>query len=227
MNLLDQLQHIDKLLALQILNKVAEVRVPVQLKINNSEKIITTKLLKIGSRKSFYIEKSNPVMDDKTEITVKILFQNRLYFLKTALKQNVDSNYFDSCDHLYELMRRKKPRFEVPARWTQTAQVHTAQASYDLKSEARVIEISNAGIKLEVRADLPRYEKDQIVKLRFKIHRRAEISLKGRIMHVQKNKSGGLRVGVEFIFESELTKNKVLNVCDDLAFYHAVEQPKP
>ena len=54
MNLLDQLEHIDKLLALQLLNRVAEVRLPVQLKINNSEKIITTRLLKIGSRKSFY-----------------------------------------------------------------------------------------------------------------------------------------------------------------------------
>lgn len=222
-NILNDLAHIEKNKAYQILNRAADYRTEVQVKITGENKIQNVQLQKIGMRKHFYIREKNHHFDSQPEVTVKIIIENNLYFLKTRIKKNENSYYFDDFEHLFELVRRKKPRFTIPDKWAQSAVIQATKTPYELKSAARIVEMSKAGMKLEIKAELPSYEKNQNIKLKFKIFRRGEVEVKAKIIHVKKSKSGGPTVGVQFEDDSNLLKNKIQNICDDLAFYFASE----
>lgn len=222
-NILNELAHIEKNKAYQILNRAADYRTDVQVKITGENKIYNVQLQKIGMRKHFYIREKINHFDSQPEVTAKIIIENNLYFLKTKIKKNDQSYYFDDFEHLFELIRRKKPRFSIPEKWSQSAVIQATKTPYELKSAARIVEMSKAGMKLDIKAELPSYEKNQHIKLKFKLFRRGEVELKAKIIHVKKNKSGGPTIGVQFEDESTLLKNKIQNICDDLAFYFASE----
>ncbi|MEQ1723569.1 MAG: PilZ domain-containing protein [Pseudobdellovibrio sp.] len=222
-SILDELVHIEKSKAYQILNKAADYRTGVQVKLINENKILNVQLQKIGIRKHFYIKDKSELLASQPEVTIKVIAQNNLYFLKTQIKKNEQSYYFDNFDHLYELVRRKKPRFSIPTRWAQSAVIHGTKTPYELKSAVKIIEMSKAGMKLDIKADLPAYEKNQTIKIKFKIFRRGEIALLAKIIHIKKSKTSGPMIGIQFLDESTLLKNKIQNICDDLAFYFASE----
>lgn len=222
-SILNDLAHIEKSKAYQILNKAADYRVDIHVKITGENKIHHVQLQKIGMRKHFYIREKNHHFDSQPEVTAKIIIENNLYFLKTRIKKNEQSYYFDDFDHLFELIRRKKPRFSIPEKWSQTAVIQGTKTPYELKSVAHIVEMSKAGMKLDIRAELPSYEKNHHIKLKFKLFRRGEVEVKAKIIHVKKNKSGGPTIGIQFEDESTLLKNKIQNICDDLAFYFASE----
>lgn len=222
-NILNELVLIEKNKAYQILNRAADYRTDIQLKITGENKIYSVQLQKIGMRKHFYIREKNHQFDAQTEVTAKIIIENNLYFLKTKIKRNDQSYYFDDFEHLFELVRRKKPRFSIPEKWSQSAVIQGTKTPYELKSAARIVEMSKAGMKLEVKAELPSYEKNQNIKLKFKLFRRGEVEIRAKIIHVKKSKSAGPVIGVQFEDDSALLKNKIQNICDDLAFYFASE----
>lgn len=222
-NILNELAHIEKNKAYQILNKAADYRTEVQVKIAGVNKIHNVQLQKIGMRKHFYLREKNFQFDAEPEVTAKIIIENNLYFLKTRIKKNEQSYYFDDFDHLFELIRRKKPRFSIPEKWAQSAVIQGTKTPYELKSAAHIVEMSKAGMKLDIKAELPSYEKNQNIKLKFKLFRRGEVVINAKIIHVKKNKSGGPTIGVQFVDDSALLKNKIQNICDDLAFYFASE----
>ena len=231
--LLEQLAHIDKNQAFNILNQAVEDGILTQIKIVNEQKIINTKLKKIGIRKHFYIVDKASILNTKPEITIKIILKNRLFFLKTEIKLVEENFYFDSYENLYELVRRKKPRFNIPENWSQTASIQSTVSSITqstsiqytenqkgLKSRASIIEMSKSGMKIKISNDLPRYEKNQTVILRFKVFRRAEIQVNAKIIYSKNNINSGPTIGVQFIADTILLKNKIQNVCDDLAFFY-------
>lgn len=222
-SVLKELDHVERYKSYQILNQIVEFETAVQIKILNESKILNTKLKKIGTRKHFYIVAASDLFEGKPEATIKIIMNNKLYFLKTDIKKVEGDYYFDSYEHLYELVRRKKQRFQIPKNWSQTAIIQSLEGDNKLKSEAIVIDMSKAGMKLNIKPEIPCYVKNQVIKLKFKIFRRAEIQLSAKIVHLKKNSSSGPTIGVQFMDDSILIKNKIQNVCDDLAFFYAAE----
>lgn len=222
-SVLKELDHVEKYKSYQVLNQVVDYAADVQIKIPNESKIVNTKLKKIGARKHFYIVSVSDLLKSKPEVTIKIIISDKLFFLKTSIKEVEGNYYFENYEHLYELIRRKRQRFLIPKKWPQTAVIQSAEAVSKLRSDATIIEMSKAGMKLNIKAEIPRYEKNQIINLRFKIYRRAEIQLSAKIIHLKKNSSAGPTIGVQFMEHSILSKNKIQNICDDLAFFHAAE----
>lgn len=220
---MDNLSQVDKNTAYQILSRVAGHNIEINLKGKDNQTIYKTTLAKNSARRHYYIENRSLVFDVNAEITFKIIVDKKLYFLKTNIKKAASQFYFEHYEHLFELVRRKKPRFSIPEHWAQSAKIQGIHGPADLKSPAVIIDMSKAGMRLEVKSELPRYEINQPINLYFKLYRRAEILVKSKIIYLKNNKDTGPTIGVQFEDNSILISNKIQNVCDDLAFYYAAE----
>ena len=220
---LDDMLPIDRNVAFQILTKVASTGTEIHLKAKDANQINKTLITRIPGRRIFYV--TNPVLmfAPEEEITFKIIMDGKLYFLKANLQRSASHYYFDSFNNMFELVRRKKPRFKIPEHWSQAASVQSIDAPASLKAPADIIDVSRAGMRLVVRPLLPRFEINQLVRLNFKIYRRAEISIVCKIIYLRKNSEGGPTLGLQFAENSILLGNKIQNVCDDLAFYYTSE----
>lgn len=232
-NILKDLVKVEKYNTYQLLQNVINTNTEIHIKVAEKNRIIKATLKKIGERKQFYIVAPVDSFYDTPEITAKIIFNGKLYFLKTELKKFQGGVYFESYENLFELVRRKNPRFKIPEHWPQSAQIQSTDTtiiqpkkvtyiefSKLLNSVATITEMSNSGMKMNIAAELPRYDKNQIINIRFKIFRRAEIQTRGKIIHLQKNVAAGPTIGVQFLDETILIKNRIQNVCDDLAFFY-------
>lgn len=232
-NILNELVQVERYTSYQILQQVVNTNTEIQIKIADKNRIIKATLKKIGERKHFYVIAPVDAFADTPEITAKVLFNDKLYFLKTELKKFQGGVYFENYENMFELVRRKNPRFQIPKHWPQSAYIqatHTAviqpkkvtylELSKVLKSVATIKEMSKSGMKLEIATELPRYDKSQILNIRFKVFRRAEIQIVAKIIHLKKNVASGPTIGVQFLDDSILIKNKIQNVCDDLAFFY-------
>jgi hypothetical protein len=218
---MENLTQLERNEAYQILSRVAAERSVVVFKIKDKAQIYKTVLVKNGPRRHFSLENKGLSLEADDEITFKIVVDGKLYFLKAKIKKAVHYFYFDQLDEMFELMRRRKRRFIIPAQWSQSARMQPVDSVGDFKSPITVIDISRAGMRLSVKSDLPRYEAGQYVNLYFKIYRRSEILVKSKVIHVKKSSHGGATVGLEFSDNSILIANKIQNVCDDLAFFYA------
>lgn len=219
-SIMSELAPIEKNKAYSFLNRTVEKSSLIQIKVKNDERVVNTFLKKMNSRRHFYLGDKFEHLQVGTEVTIKVIVDEKLFFIKTELKKAENYFYFDNFDNFFELVRRKKPRFKIPQKWSQSAYIQSLATPYELKSTASIVEMSKAGMKLKIGPELPRYEDGLEIKVNFKIFRRAEISLKAKIIHVKKTKSGGPIIGVRFLDLSNLSQNKIQNVCDDLAFYH-------
>lgn len=218
---MENLTHIERNEAYQILSRVAAERAEIVFKIKDMAQIYKTVIVKNGARRHFSIESKNVNLEADDEITFKILVHDKLYFLKTKVKKATQYFYFDQLDELFELIRRKKRRFVIPPQWSQSARMQPVTNSGDFKSLVTVLDVSRAGMRLSVKSDIPRYEAGQYVNLYFKIYRRSEVLVKSKVVHVKKSPQGGMTIGLEFADNSILIANKIQNVCDDLAFFYA------
>lgn len=218
---MENLTQIERHDTYQILSRVATERLEVAFKIKDKAQIYKTVLIKNGPRRHFSVESKSHGLENGDEVTFKIVLSDKLYFLKTNVKKATQYFYFDKLEMMFELMRRKKRRFAIPAQWSQSARMQPVDSVSDFKSPITVLDISRAGMRLSVKSDLPRYEAGQYVNLYFKIYRRSEILVKSKIIHVKKSSQGGATIGLEFSDNSILIANKIQNVCDDLAFFYA------
>lgn len=223
-NILQELIQFNKQQAFEILNKAAAIRAKTQLKITEESKIHNTEIQKKLLKNRFYLPNIKEDIESNTEVTLKIISQNSLYFLKTTLMKYKNTYYFESYENLFELVRRKSPRLQIPKEWSQSAFIQSLDKN-SLRSICRVLDLSETGMKLKVGPQIPRYEKNQIINLKFKIFRRGEIVLRAKVVHLKKAPSGGPIIGVQFADDTKLIKNKIQNIYNDLAFYY-VNQAK-
>lgn len=220
----NNLASVDRNETFQILSRVANNRIEIHLKEQDSDAIVKTTLFKNAARKQFYVENKKLNFDKNNVVTFKIIIDKKLFFLKTTVRKGNQEYFFENFEHMFELIRRKKPRYMIPEHWAQMVRVSAADAPVNLKSPGTILDMSRTGMRLFVRSDLPRYQKNQIVNLYFKVYRRAEILVKSKIVYVQNDPDGGAPiVGLEFSDNSILIGNKIQNVCDDLAFYWTSE----
>lgn len=235
-SILKDLAQVERYASYQVLHQVIATRTEVQVKIADNSRIIRTTLKKIGERKHFYMTSAPDLFVDRVEVTIKIIIQDKLFFLKTEIKKFQGAVYFDTYENMFELIRRKNPRFHVPKQWPQSAYIQLTDSliiqpkkiqylelTKSLTALATIQEISKSGMKLNIAAEIPRYEKNQTIIIRFKIFRRAEIQVHAKVIHIKKNAETGPTVGVQFMDDSILLKNKIQNICDDLAFFYTAQ----
>ena len=55
--------------------------------------------------------------------------------------------FFENTDNFFELVRRRKPRFEVPDHWSQVAKVQALGNPAEIKSPLTIIDLSRTGMR--------------------------------------------------------------------------------
>jgi len=220
-SILDQLIKLEKSEAFAVLTRAVQSRSALQIKPAGSQKVLNIKLHRSAGQRNFRIISDLAESLAGEEVTVKVILDSRLFFIKSTISYDNHGVFLSGYENFFELVRRRRPRFRIPNNWSQQAVIHALDASYEIKSKAQIIELSAEGMKLAVNPELPRYEKNQNIKVFFKVFRRAEVVVNARVIHVKKNTSSGPTIGVQFAPASNLVRSKIQNVCDDLAFFYA------
>lgn len=218
----NHLAPISKSQAFRILAKTASYGFTLPFKILNEQKIFRTRLRPNGD--AFFLLSQQDELRQNPEIAIKLILENQIFFLRTAIKQANGHYYFDNYEHLYELIRRKKPRFNIPELWSQTASfLSLSPDSSGSVVDGHIVEMSEIGMQLRygARADLKKGHK---IRLKFKVFRRAEVSVEAKVIYIKESSTKLKTMGVEFSGDNTLALNKIQNVCEDLAFFYAAEK---
>lgn len=220
----NHLSLVGKAQAFRILAKTASYGFTLPFKILNEQKIFRTRLNPGQRGDRFVLMSQQDELQHNPEVAIKLMFESQVFFLRTSIKYADGQYYFDNYEHLYELVRRKKPRFVIPELWSQSASFYNlAPDSKGNVMDAEIVEMSSIGMQLRFggRSDVKKGHK---VRLKFKVFRRAEVSIEAKVIYIKEYASRLKAMGVEFSGDSTLALNKIQNVCEDLAFFYAAEK---
>lgn len=152
----------------------------------------------------------------------------RVYFFKAKVLQDSKGFYVPSINlEILELRRRRHVRFEVPENFQYECLVITS-VNKNARVEARLINFSQSGVKLVAMADLVLFQKGNTIVLSLKVGKRAAFLTAGLIKFVIRKPKENPELGIEFVNLTEIKKNRVLNVCEDLTrlMVHAQRKQK-
>jgi len=151
----------------------------------------------------------NPEQD----VSIKFNVGTEVYFVKTKLKRYLNRVYFERTAKIVQLKRRKEPRFIIPKKWTQAAQLNGVPCL--------VQDISLSGIRFECADSKIVFKTKEIVKIQFQIYKRAEISAEAIIHFFLSRTNSSSLIGMEFKNVAENHKDKVKAIIDDINNYQA------
>lgn len=222
---LDYLVKAPASVAAQLMQRISSDGVRVQMKVLGSEVVHSVKLRLSLDKNIYLVQYKGPAFQKRDLLTFRIDIESQIYFFKTEGLVDTKTFALSPTDPIYELVRRKEPRFKVPEKWPQFGMVLSA-AKRELKSLASIVEISLSGMRVILMPELPRFEVNQVVRVEFKIYKRAQVSVMGVVRHSRKNKFGGPTLGIEFENVQPLTQAKIQNICDDISFYYTHQAKK-
>ena len=193
-------------------------KTPIQVKLSQEEKVSDIAFQQSDLRNRVMLS-GKLALHDKSLATFKFTIEGDVYFFKTLIIEENKKNFLEKNVTIYKLVRRKERRYKIPEHWTQLALILASEKN-KLNTRTEIIEFSQSGIKIHTMNDFLRFDKEQIIKVQFKIYKRAEITATGIIRHIRRSKAGGFTLGIEFVKNAALTQTKIQNVCDDLSFYY-------
>ena len=150
------------------------------------------------------------------EVSMKFSLGTEVYFVKAPIKKQGTLAYFDVSAKVIHLKRRKEPRYVIPKKWNQAAAI--ISASPGIKPvPCTVIDISASGLRLEVKESVHiNCKRDDIIKVQFQIHRRAEVACDAIIRFFMNRNGAGTLLGLELIFMKEVQRERVVGVVEDI-----------
>ncbi len=209
--------------SLTILKNCILDQIKIQVVQENQVKVFSSFLDNKFSAKKFYLSIDARALDLTQKYSFCIKMNSKVYFFKSQIFEDTKGIYFKDDICIYELRRRKDTRFELPLGWKQSCSIY-AQMKKGLRLEARVLNISWSGIRLEVVPPFSEFLMNQEIQFSLQVHRRAELLCHGVIKYVKNNKNSGPVLGIEFINKSRLFDSKIQNICEDLLRYFILKQ---
>ncbi|MBC7742958.1 MAG: PilZ domain-containing protein [Bdellovibrionaceae bacterium] len=203
----------------KLLRMLVAGHVGVQVKVSQDESVNKTYVEKGLSKNQLYLS-NKALVSSRGAGTFKMEHGTDIYFFKSTITQGEKFASIQQPLHIFKLIRRREPRYKIPSEWAQSALI-LATEKINLATPASLIEVSNSGLKIHCEMDLPRFEKDQRIRVQFKVYKRAGVIVNGIIRHIRRLRTGGSTIGIEFINNTTLSAGKVQSVCDDLTFYYA------
>jgi hypothetical protein len=150
---------------------------------------------------------------NEKEASLKFNIGTEVYFVKALIKTHLNRYYFDMNSKVIQLKRRKEPRFFIPANWNQTARLVTREGDIVCK----VLDISLSGIRFEIMAPLPAFQRDDITKIKFQIHKRAEVQSTAIVRFALNRPNFNQIIGMEFSAEiTAVQKERVASLVEDI-----------
>lgn len=152
------------------------------------------------------------------EISFKFHVGTETFFIKTFIKSHLNRYYFDMASKVLQLKRRREPRYLIPKRWNQSASMQSLTC--------KVIDLSLSGIRFEFsgKQKMPEYQRDDIVSLRFQIHKRAEVSAKAIIRFILNRPDKTSIMGLEFAEISDVQSKRVASLIEDIILFSSVSK---
>lgn len=155
------------------------------------------------------------ISSDK-EVSMRFNVGTEVYFVKTFIKSHLNRYYFDMSSKVIQLKRRKEPRYLIPKKWPQTATVQPTNMIH-MPIRSQVLDISNSGIRFEVSASKITFKRDDIVKIKFQIHKRAEIATTAIVRFALRRPDSTTILGLEFSDDmTRPNKDRIINIIEDM-----------
>lgn len=152
------------------------------------------------------------------EISFKFHVGTETYFLKTFIKTHLNRYYFDMNSKVVQLKRRRESRYLVPKKWNQTALLLVKFAK---PVSCMVVDLSLSGIRLELseRQEVPICEHEDIVSIKFQIHKRSEVSATAIVRFVLNKPGKNVVIGLDFAKITEVQSARVASLVQDIILF--------
>ena len=152
------------------------------------------------------------------EVSIKFNVGTEVFFIKTTFKSHLNRFYLDMGTKVIQLKRRKEPRLVIPKNWAQTAAILRNSAG-DEFIKCRVADISLSGIRFEVLDAFPNYKRNDIIKIKFQIHKRAEVATAAIVRFVLARNNMSSLLGLEFVSTTEVQKERISYIVEDIKLF--------
>jgi hypothetical protein len=213
---LSELDEIDSALALRaahkhkspLIFKLDSVAAPIKASIDNF----------IDTRAFLSAEVNAHKIEPDKEVSIKFNVGTEVYFIKTCIKNYLNRYYFDMTTKVIQLKRRREPRYLVPKKWTQSAAIVIGTTRTEL-IKCNVIDISLSGIRFEVLQQHREYKRDDIIKIKFQIYKRADVTTLAHVRFVLVRQNASTVLGLEFAEISNVHKERVALIIQDIHLF--------
>lgn len=167
----------------------------------------------------------NLKIPDKKEVSITFNVGTEVFFIKTIIKSHLNRYYFDMSSRVLQLQRRSEPRFLIPKKWNQTGFIITNPVK-SKQPPFTVIDISLSGLRLEVRTPnlISDCKNDDVIKIKFQIYKRAEITTRAVVRHALHNPEGSSFLGLEFAKMPTLDAERVSSIIEDIALFNSANK---
>lgn len=147
------------------------------------------------------------------EISFKFNVGTETYFIKTFIKSHLNRYYFDMTSKVLQLKRRREPRYLVPKKWSQSASLQSVPCS--------VVDLSLSGIRFEFsgKQKVPVFKRDDIVSIKFQIHKRGEVSATAIVRFVLNKPDNSAITGLEFAKITDVQNERVASLVQDIILF--------
>ena len=161
--------------------------------------------------------------DTKGVATVKFSVGSEIYFVKTFLTQFQNKICFSKNVKVVHLKRRKEPRYVIPPKWNQLANIWDLETKG--KMDARVLDISKSGIKFEIKEPKFSFQKEKVARIQFQIYKRAEVVCDAEVRFFAIGKTGIALMGMSLVLVTENQKSRIDSIIEDLVL-HSTQNPE-
>ena len=152
-------------------------------------------------------------LPEDREISFKFHVGTETYFIKTFIKSHMNRYYFDMASKVLQLKRRREPRYLIPKRWNQSASLQSISCT--------VIDISQSGVRFEFsgKQKLPIFQRDDIVSIKFQIHKRGEVSATAIVRFIMNKPDKNVIMGLEIAKITDVQSARVASLVQDIILF--------
>jgi c-di-GMP-binding flagellar brake protein YcgR len=122
-----------------------------------------------------------------------------------------------------QLKRRREPRFNIPKKWPQSASILIGAPQPEF-IKCNVVDISLSGIRFEILQQHPEYKREDIIKIKFQIYKRAEVSTLAIVRFILVRPNASSILGLEFAEISNIQKERVAHIVQDIHLYNSTNK---
>lgn len=213
---LNELNETDSLSALR---EAYATNAPLIFKLENQPAPTRACISSFSDKKIIVIpENDKIVLPLDKEVSIKFNVGTEVYFVKTNFKSHLNRYYIEMGTKVIQLKRRKEPRLIIPKNWMQTASI-LRNAGGDELIKCKVADISLSGIRFEVLDTFPNYKRDDIIKIKFQIHKRAEVATPAIVRFVLVRPNAPSLLGLEFVNITKIQSDRVSHIVDDIQMF--------
>ncbi len=156
---------------------------------------------------------------DNKEISIKFNVGTEVYFVKTLIKSHMNRYYFDMSTKVIQLKRRKEPRYVIPKKWSQSAAILIGKVKPELIT-CNVIDLSLSGVRLEILKQHPEYKRNDIIRVKFQIYKRAEVLTEAAVKFILVRPNLSSIIGLEFTKIPDVQKDRVSHILQDIILFN-------